>query len=113
MPPSITFGGGMSLWKRIGKRTGVDFGDFNVWLDGAMRQGSPRRALLDRYDRSLKAIEVAEARLEVWVMVCVDKPGFEASYRKRGKRLAELERASVAVLEQVFRAYRQDKTLRK
>ena len=103
----------MSLWKRIGKRMGIDFGDFNVWLDHAMRPGSPRRALLDRYDRSLHAIEIAEARLEVWVMVNVDAKGFEAAYKKRGKRLADLERASVSVLEQVFRAYRQDKTLGK
>ncbi len=110
MPPSLSFGGGMStLWRRIGKRMGVDFGDFNVWLDGAMKPGSPHRGLLDRFDRSLRAIEIAEARLEVWTMVNVDRSGFEAGVRLRGKRLVALERRSVAVLEQVFKAYRKDR----
>jgi hypothetical protein len=99
----------MSRFKRLMFKFGIDHGDFNDWLDKALRQDSPHKPLMDRYDRSLKAIEIAEARLEVWVMVNVDKPGFRTKVRAKGQRIAALERASVAVLEDVFRTYRQDR----
>jgi hypothetical protein len=99
----------MSVFKRIGKKMGVDFGDFGKWLDGAMRKGSPHRGLLDRYDKSLEHIEVAEMRLEVWIRLNVDKPTFDANYREKGKRLMRLEAASMAVLQKVFDAYKRDR----
>ena len=99
----------MSVFKRIGKKMGVDFGDFGGWMTDAMKESSPHRRLLDRYDRSLRAIEIAEARLEVWIMTNVDKPTFDADYRERGKRMIRLEGRSMAVLQKVFDAYKRDR----
>jgi hypothetical protein len=99
----------MSNFKKVGKRMGVDFKDFAQWMEAAMKARSPHRRLLNLYDKSLERVEVEELKLQVWIRINVDKPTFDADYRKRGERLAKVERASVAALERVFGAYRRDR----
>jgi hypothetical protein len=99
----------MSRFSKMAKALNLDLRDWNCWMDAQLKPNAQHRKLWDAYDRSLRRIELFEERFEVWVMVNVDSVAFEQGYKIKDKRLRELERASVAVLEQIFRAYRQDR----
>jgi hypothetical protein len=100
----------MSNFRRFIKSLDIDYGSFNVWADKALnpRTASPHKALFDRYDRSLRAVELAQARLEAWMLANLDEPDFEARLEERRERLEALERASVARLRRIFDAYLAD-----
>jgi hypothetical protein len=94
----------------MAKRLGVDTGDFNGWMDRVLnpKTSDPHKRLFDDYDKSLQRVEVAHAYLEAFVLRWVDKPDFEARLRKRGQRVAVLERASVERLKVILAAYLED-----
>ena len=99
----------MGNFQRLLKRHGGDWSDFKIWTDKCERQGGQGKRLLDAYQASLRRCEIYESALQTWIMRHVDDGDFETALRAKGKRLAELQAASVATLERVFAAYRRDR----
>jgi hypothetical protein len=95
----------------MAKRMGIDLGDFNVWMDQVLnpRNKDKRKRLFDRYDLSLRKVEIAQADLEAVVLRHLGKPDFKARILRHGQRIKRLEQEAVSRLRDTLNAYLQDK----
>lgn len=101
----------MTNFRRMAKRMNINTGSFNVFMDRVLnpRNKDPRKRLFDRYDKSLRKVEIAHADLEAAVLRHLGKPDFKARIKVHGQRIERLEREAIQRLKDTLTAYLKDR----